>query len=96
MTSLDSVIVATPTSCIDSTYDVVVTVYFTGAPCSLTLSGDQWATAPYKTTKMKKPLVIKQEGIKAKYDNGILNLTVPKAEPKPELSDDQKYIAIEG
>jgi HSP20 family molecular chaperone IbpA len=39
---------------------------------------------------------VKQEDIKAKYDNGILNLTVPKAEPKPELSDDQKYIAIEG
>ena len=39
---------------------------------------------------------VKQEDIKAKYDNGILNLTVPKAEPKPELTDDQKYIAIEG
>ena len=39
---------------------------------------------------------VKQEDIKAKYENGVLNLTVPKAEPKPELTDDQKYIAIEG
>lgn len=77
VTSLDSVIVATPTSCIDSTYDVVVTVYFTGAPCSLTLSGDQWATAPYKTTKMKKPLVIKQEGIKEPVGNAhSINVTL--------------------
>ena len=35
---------------------------------------------------------IKQEDIKAKYENGILCLTIPKAQPKlPEKS----YIAIE-
>ena len=39
---------------------------------------------------------IKQEGIKASYKNGILSLTVPKAEPKKELPEEQKYIAIEG
>ena len=39
---------------------------------------------------------VKQSDIKAKYTDGVLNLTVPKAEPKPELPDDQKYIAIEG
>ena len=39
---------------------------------------------------------VEQGKIKAKYENGILNLTVPKAEPKPELPDDKKYIAIEG
>ena len=39
---------------------------------------------------------MKQEDIKAKYKDGILSLTVPKAEPKKELPEDQKYIAIEG
>ena len=39
---------------------------------------------------------VEQDKIRAKYENGILNLTVPKAEPKPELPDDKKYIAIEG
>ena len=39
---------------------------------------------------------IKQEGIKASYKNGVLSLTVPKAEPKKELPEEQKYIAIEG
>lgn len=34
--------------------------------------------------------------ISAKYENGVLCLEVPKAEPKKELPDDQKYIAIEG
>ncbi len=39
---------------------------------------------------------IKKEGIKASYKNGVLSLTVPKAEPKKELPEEQKYIAIEG
>ena len=39
---------------------------------------------------------VKQEDIKASYKNGILSLTVPKAEPKPELPEEKKYIAIEG
>ena len=39
---------------------------------------------------------IKREEIKASYNNGVLSLTVPKAEPKKELPDEQKYIAIEG
>ena len=39
---------------------------------------------------------IKKEDIKASYNNGVLSLTVPKAEPKKELPEDQKYIAIEG
>ena len=39
---------------------------------------------------------VKKEDIKASYNNGVLSLTVPKAEPKKELPEDQKYIAIEG
>ena len=39
---------------------------------------------------------IKKDDIKASYKNGVLSLTVPKAEPKQELPEDQKYIAIEG
>lgn len=36
---------------------------------------------------------VKQEQIKAKYDNGILRLTVPKSNPKQIKND--TYIAIE-
>ena len=36
-----------------------------------------------------------REKVAAKYENGVLKLTVPKVEKK-ELPEDQKYIAIEG
>ena len=39
---------------------------------------------------------IKKDDIKASYKNGVLSLIIPKAEPKKELPEDQKYIAIEG
>ena len=39
---------------------------------------------------------IKKDEIKASYKNGVLSLTVPKAEPKKDLPEEQKYIAIEG
>ena len=39
---------------------------------------------------------IKKDDIKASYKNGVLSLTVPKAEPKKDLPEEQKYIAIEG
>jgi len=35
---------------------------------------------------------VTDEQIKAKYENGVLTLTVPKAQPK---KTDSKYIAIE-
>lgn len=39
---------------------------------------------------------MKQEDIHAKYENGVLKLTIPKAEErKPEI-EENKYIAIEG
>ena len=37
---------------------------------------------------------VKQEEIHAKYDNGILKLSVPKKEAKKAV-DSSKYIAIE-
>lgn len=39
---------------------------------------------------------IKREEIAAKYENGVLKLTVPKSDPKKALPEDKKYIAIEG
>ncbi len=36
-----------------------------------------------------------QEDIRAKYENGILSLSIPKKEEKPQV-EDKKYIAIEG
>lgn len=39
---------------------------------------------------------IKVEDIKASYKDGILSLTIPKEEPKKELPEEKKYIAIEG
>lgn len=38
---------------------------------------------------------VSQEDIKAKFDNGILKLMVPKKEAKPQV-EENKYIAIEG
>ena len=38
---------------------------------------------------------VTQEDIKARYDNGVLHLSVPKVEAKPEV-EQNKYIAIEG
>ncbi len=38
---------------------------------------------------------VTQEEVKAKFENGILTLTVPKKEEKPEVSS-RKYISIEG
>jgi len=38
---------------------------------------------------------IKQEDIKAKYNNGVLSLNIPKKESKPELPEEEKYIAID-
>jgi HSP20 family molecular chaperone IbpA len=38
---------------------------------------------------------VKEEDIKAKYENGILTLTVPKKVEEPKV-EEQKYIAIEG
>ena len=36
-----------------------------------------------------------QEDIKAKFENGVLKVTVPKAEDRPKI-EEKKYIAIEG
>ena len=38
---------------------------------------------------------ITQEDIKAKFEDGILKITVPKEEEKPQI-EENKYIAIEG
>ena len=38
---------------------------------------------------------VKEEDIKAKFENGILTLIVPKEEPKKPV-EDKSYIAIEG
>lgn len=38
---------------------------------------------------------VKQEDIKASFENGILKLEIPKKEDKPEV-EEKKYIAIEG
>lgn len=38
---------------------------------------------------------VKEEDIKAKFENGTLKFTVPKKEEKPEV-ESKKYIAIEG
>lgn len=39
---------------------------------------------------------VKEEDIRAKYENGVLSLTVPKREAKQIEADQKKYIAIEG
>lgn len=38
---------------------------------------------------------VTQEEIKARFDNGILKVSIPKKESKPEV-EESKYIAIEG
>ena len=38
---------------------------------------------------------VKEEDIRAKFENGILKLSIPKVENKPQV-EEQKYIAIEG
>ena len=38
---------------------------------------------------------VRQEEIKAKFEDGILKVSVPKKETKPEVPE-KKYIAIEG
>ena len=38
---------------------------------------------------------VTENDIKAKFENGILHVTVPKVEAKPEV-EENKYIAIEG
>lgn len=39
---------------------------------------------------------ITQEDIKARYENGVLTLNIPKKEPKKPEVEEKKYIAIEG
>lgn len=39
---------------------------------------------------------IAQEDIKARYENGVLTLAIPKKEPKKPEVEEKKYIAIEG
>ncbi|MGN0298287.1 MAG: Hsp20/alpha crystallin family protein [Lachnospiraceae bacterium] len=39
---------------------------------------------------------ITQEDIKARYENGVLTLLVPKKEPQQPEVEEKKYIAIEG
>ena len=38
---------------------------------------------------------VKQEDIKAKFENGTLKITIPKQEEKPAV-EEKKYISIEG
>lgn len=39
---------------------------------------------------------VKQEDIRAKYENGVLRLSIPKKEEQKAQIEDKKYIAIEG
>ena len=39
---------------------------------------------------------VTQDEIKAKYENGILTLNIPKKEPKQPEVEEKKYITIEG
>ncbi len=39
---------------------------------------------------------VKQEDIHAKYENGVLKLSIPKADPQKPQVEEKKYIAIEG
>ncbi len=39
---------------------------------------------------------VKQEDIRAKYENGVLQLSIPKMEARKPQVEEKKYIAIEG
>lgn len=39
---------------------------------------------------------VKEEDIHAKFEDGVLRLSIPKPEPKKPVIEDKKYIAIEG
>lgn len=39
---------------------------------------------------------VKQEDVHAKYENGVLKLSIPKMEEKKPQVEEKKYIAIEG
>lgn len=39
---------------------------------------------------------VTQDDIKAKYVDGVLNVTIPKVEPKKPEVEEKKFIAIEG
>lgn len=39
---------------------------------------------------------VTQDEIKAKYENGVLTLVIPKKEEKAKQVEDKKYISIEG
>ena len=39
---------------------------------------------------------VKQEDIHAKYESGVLKLSIPKAETRKPEVEEKKYIAIEG
>lgn len=39
---------------------------------------------------------VTQDDIKAKYEDGVLNVTIPKIEPKKPEVEEKKFIAIEG
>ena len=39
---------------------------------------------------------VKQEDIKAKFEDGTLKLFVPKKEERPQVEDKKTYISIEG
>ena len=65
ITTLDSVALSITTSCVDSTFDLSVTVFFTGRPCSISITSDQWPGQPVQTTNIVNPLVVKKKGLKA-------------------------------
>lgn len=39
---------------------------------------------------------VKQEDIRAKYESGVLKLSIPKVEAKKPEVEEKKYISIEG
>ncbi len=39
---------------------------------------------------------VKEADIHAKYESGVLRLSIPKIEPQNKKIEDKKYIAIEG
>ena len=74
--TLDSISVVTPTTCIDSTYDVLISIFFTGRPCSIRMTGDQWSSEPVETTRITNPMVIKKKKIKGTAgENHLITVT---------------------